>query len=163
MWDLGAQVELQDDSTVIDLRDPAVADGLAEALNQVMALSERKGAAEVKAEIATQDRLAAVGKVRRLTDDLEAEQTQRHRLEIDNAELRGENAVRAEQLEASHRELARTCDELAEILSARDKTINWLRSELRESRQAVHTLEALVTWRGRRTYQRLCAEDSSRQ
>jgi predicted RNase H-like nuclease (RuvC/YqgF family) len=159
MPDLGSRVELEEHETIIDLRDPMVATGLAEALNEVIALSERTGAAETKADLATQERLAAVGKVRRLTDDLEAEQAERHRLEVDNAALRSENLLRSEQLQDAHRELARTCDELAEILSARDRTIDWLRSELDGARRSVHTLEALVSRRSRRTYERLCGDD----
>ena len=99
MPDLGSRVELEEHETIIDLRDPMVATGLAEALNEVIALSERTGAAETKADLATQERLAAVGKVRRLTDDLEAEQAERHRLEVDNAALRSENLLRSEQLQ----------------------------------------------------------------
>jgi chromosome segregation ATPase len=147
------------DAQVIDLRDPNVADGLAHALDQVALLSERTGAAEARADVARHERMAAAGQVRRLTADLEHEQAARHRLEIDNAELRREVQLRLEQLTAARADVAATRDQLRRAVSTADREVTQLRSELAVSQRSVHLLEALVGRRKRRSYEDLRSRD----
>lgn len=172
----GNRVESPADAVVIDLRDPSVADGLASMLDQVSEFSHRAGAAEAKADAAFHDRLAVTGRLRAVNDELEFEQSERHRLEIDNAELRRENEVRLEQLDSLEAQLtaaearvaaaeswaaaaesreAVTRSDLEELASATDEVIDWLQNELRRTKKAKHILEALVSKRRLRHYQQL--------
>lgn len=165
------------DAVVIDLRDPSVADGLASILDRVSDFGERAGAAEVKAEAAFQDRLAATGRLRSVTDELEFEQSERRRLEVDNAELRRENEIRLEQLTQLETHLAttearaaewearsaETRANLDELANATDELIAWLQTELAKTKKAKHILEALVTKRRRRDYERLVGVSETTQ
>lgn len=153
-------IDLRD--PVIDLRDPSVADGLASMLDKVSEFGERAGAAEAKAEVAFQDRLAVTGRLRSVTDELEYELAERRRLEVDNAELRRENDVRLEQLailearvDAAERREAESRSNLDELASATDEVIAWLQNELARTKKAKHILEALVSKRRLRHYEHL--------
>ncbi len=149
------------DSMIIDLRDPGVADGLAHALTQVAALSERTGAAEARAEIARHERMTASGQVRRLTADIENEQAARHRLEIDNAELRRENELRREQLGQAVGELNDVRQHFRVAMAAADGEIERLRAELAGALRSISLLEAMVTNRKRRRYLRIVSDDGA--
>lgn len=155
MGEPGAEIVAFPDGAVIDLRDPTVADGLADVLNQVSDLGERTGAAEAKAEAAFHDRLAATGKLRRITDEVEQERAARHRLEVDNAALVRENSVRLDQIQHLAAELDRTRQANDELVTATDDLIAWLQKELSQKQKANHTLEALINKRQRRNFERL--------
>ncbi len=155
MTEPGAEIVAFPDGAVIDLRDPTVADGLADVLNQVSDLGERTGAAEAKAEAAFHDRLAATGKLRRITAEVEQERAERHRLEVDNAALVRENNVRLDQIHHLSAELDRTRQANNELVTATDDLIAWLQNELSQKQKANHTLEALINKRQRRNFERL--------
>ena len=180
MWDLKGELDSPND-LVIDLRDPKVADGLAEMLGEVAVLGERVGAAEAKAEVAGHDRLAATGhrqdkvvqhvaatgRLRMVSDDLENERAERQRLELDNATVRTENDVRLEQLAQLEATLAETRDDLRrnreatdELRDATDDLIEWLQSELARTKRSNHLLEALLSKRRRKDFERLVRQQA---
>jgi chromosome segregation ATPase len=166
MWDLKGELDSPND-LVIDLRDPKVADGLAEMLGEVAVLGERVGAAEAKAEVAFHDRLAATGRLRMVSDDLENERAERQRLELDNATVRTENDVRLEQLAQLEATLAETRDDLRrnreatdELRDATDDLIEWLQSELARTKRSNHLLEALLSKRRRKDFERLVRQQA---
>ncbi len=144
---------------VIDLRDPTIAGGLAEALDAVVSLSERAGAAEARAEIARNERMAATGQLRRVTSDLEQEQAERHRLEIDVARFQTELKIRDEQLEEARSEVQKRQTQLQEVTSSAERATEELRVELARTERLVHILEALVSRRKRRVYERLARNE----
>lgn len=144
-----------DEDVVIDLRDPSVAGGLAEALDSIVSLSERAGAAEARAEIARHERMAATGQIRRLTSDLEQEQAERHRIEVDLARTQTELELRGRELHEARAEIDRGRHQLEQAVALADQQAIELRSEVARAYRMVHMLEALVSRRRRRTYERL--------
>lgn len=154
----GSTDPADDASLVIDLRDETVAVGLAEALSQLTKWSDRVVDAEVRIATTEHELETTENLLRRATNDLEAQITERTKLEQDLSETtttlrfevdRRERAEqRADQAEAALKQL-----EIERKACERD-----MRAELDKQRTSLTTLKAISSRRGRRKLQRLLDE-----
>ena len=150
------------DRSVIDLRDPAVSDGLAAVLAEITQMTDRVTEAEVRAAVAESERDTAAAKLRSTTDDLEAEQTERQRLEHDFHQLQTAHAVQTERLEKAQAEIDRAWaawqeseSASAQQLSTAQKEIHRLGKQVDRSTQKLRLVESLVSRRKRARYEQL--------
>ncbi len=154
--------------SVIDLRDPAVSDGLAAVLAELTNMSEQVTAAEVRAAVAENERSAAETRIRRLTDELETARAEHDRLQHDYSTLRQEHAVQADRLLRAQTEAEQAWRAWEEVQAQADADrlaaqalIDRLSRQNEHSQQKLWMLESLASRRKRRLFNRL-ADDFDR-
>lgn len=142
----------------LDLTEPSVADGLAEALLKIGSLTDRTVTAETAAAIAEHERNDAVTRSRTLASDLEQESAERQRLQHDMVTLEKEIAVESEKRRNAEQHLEETRERLKELGSETGKRIAEMTSRLEEQQSRLSMLQAMIGRRQKRKYDRLLDE-----
>jgi hypothetical protein len=104
-------------------------------------------------------------RLRTTTDDLEAEETERQRLDHDYRELQKSHAVQTERLQRAEAEIERAWTawehaeaEATENLTTAQSEINRLSRHVGRTSQKLRVLETLTSRRKQKTYQTLAEQ-----
>lgn len=143
------------DRNDIDLTEQSVADGLAEALAKIGTLTDRTVTAETSAAIADHERDEAINRSRSLASDLEQESAERQRLQHDIVTLEKDIAVESEKRRNAEQHLEETRERLKQLGAETGTRITEMASRLEDQQSRLSTLQAMISRRQRRKYERL--------
>jgi chromosome segregation ATPase len=153
------------DRNVIDLRDPAISEGLAAVLAEISHMAEQVTAAEVRAAVAENEKATAEARLRGLTDELEKARAEHERLRHDYAMLDQQHALQADRLGRSQSEAEQAWRAWEEAQAAAESDrlaaqsmIDRLLRQNDHQQQKLRMLESLSSRRKRRLFNRLADE-----
>lgn len=154
---------------VIDLRDPAVSEGLAAILGELSSMTEQVTTAKVRAAVAENERSATAARLRAVSDELDTLRAEHERLRQDYSVLRQEYAVQADRLLRAQSEAEQAWRAWEESQAEADAgrlaaqaMIDRLSRQNENNQQKLRMLESLSSRRKRRLFNRL-SDDFDRE
>lgn len=154
---------------VIDLRDPAVSEGLAAIVADLGTMAQQVTAAEARAAVAETERAAAEARLRVVSDELDTVRAEHEHLRQDYTVLRQENAVQADRLlrvqteaEQAWRAWEESQAEADANRSAAQAMIDRLSRQNENNQQKLRMLKSLTSRRKNRLFNRL-SDDFDRE
>ncbi len=154
---------------VIDLRDPAVSEGLAAILAELSSMTEQVTAAEVRAAVSESERSATAARLRVVSDELDTVRAEHERLRQDYSVLRQEHAVQADRLLRAQSEAEQAWRAWEESQTEADTgrlaaqaMIDRLSRQNENNQQRLRMFESLSSRRKRRLFNRL-SDDFDRE